>query len=53
MLKQIKISNRKAIDLIFQEMYLANARVNPRKKPQIFYKMNLLLKYQNRELKWF
>lgn len=34
-------------------MYLANALVNPRGKPQSFYEIDLLLEYQNGEFKRF
>ena len=43
----------KAADLILQEAYLANALVNARGERRTFYKMDLLLQYQNREFKRF
>lgn len=41
MLKQIYIIGTKITDLIFQEVYLAKKLVNPKKKRQIFFEMNL------------
>ena len=53
MLRQVHIFDTKAADPILQEAYLTNAFVNPRGKPQSFYKMDLLLEHQNREFKQF
>lgn len=47
------IFDTKANDSVLQEMYLANALVNSKDQPGTFYKINLLLKYQNREFKHF
>lgn len=41
----------KAANLILQETYLANALVNPRGIPQIFYEIDSLLEHQNAEFK--
>lgn len=53
MLRQVHIFDTKAADPILQQAYLANALVNPRGKPQSFYKMDLLLEHQNGEFKRF
>lgn len=53
MLRQIHIFDTKVADPILQEAYLANALVNPKGKPQSFYKMDLLLEHQNGEFKRF
>lgn len=50
-LKQIHIINIKATDSIFQGVYLANILVNSWGLLQTFYKMDLLLEYQNKEFK--
>lgn len=53
MLKQLHIFDTKTADPILQEVYLANALVNLRERPQTFYKIDLLLEHQNREFKRF
>lgn len=53
MIKQVHIFNTKAADPIFQEIYLANFLVNLRRLLNLFYKMDLLLKYQNNKFKQF
>lgn len=53
LLREIHIIDTKAADPILQEAYLANALVNPRRLPQMFYKMDLLLEHQNGEFKQF
>lgn len=53
MLKQVHIFDIKADDSVLQEIYLTNAFVNSKEQPGTFYKINLLLKYQNREFKHF
>lgn len=45
MLRQIYIINIKAVNPIFQEAYLANAFINPKKISHIFNKIDLLLEY--------
>lgn len=42
-LRQLHIFDTKAADSIFQELYLANALVNPRGQFQTFYEIDLLL----------
>lgn len=49
MMRQLYIIDTKSVDPILQEAYLANALVNPHGLPYTFYKMNLLLEYQNGE----
>lgn len=53
MLRKLYIINTKAEDPIFQKAYLANILINFREMPQTFYKMNLLLEYQNKKFKQF
>lgn len=53
MLQQLHIFDICAADLVLQETYLANSLVNPRGLFSNFYKMNLLLEYQNSEFKRF
>lgn len=53
MLRQVHVFDTKAADLILQEIFLANALVNPRGLKHTFYKMDLLLEYQNGEFKRF
>lgn len=36
MLRQVHIFDKKAVDLVFQELYLANAFVNIKDQPSIF-----------------
>lgn len=47
------IFDTKVADPMFQEIYLANTLLNSRGWFQIFYKIDLLLTYQNREFKSF
>lgn len=51
MLKQIYNIDTKVKNPIFKKTYLANAFINPRRMLQTFYKIDLLLKYQNEEFK--
>lgn len=53
LLRQIHIIDIQAGDSILQEAYLANALVSPHELPYTFYKMNLLLKYQNGKFQRF
>lgn len=53
MLRQLHVFDTKAADPILQEVYLANALVNPRGLEHIFYEINLLLEYRNGEFKRF
>lgn len=50
---QMYIFDTTIANTIFQEAYIANALVNPQGLPYMFYKMNLLLEYQNGEFKCF
>lgn len=52
-MRQLYIIDTKSADLILQEASLANTLVNFRGLLYIFYEMDLLLEYQNRELKCF
>lgn len=52
-LRQIHIFDTKAADLVLQKAYLANALVNFKGQSNIFYEIDLLLEYQNREFKHF
>lgn len=45
------IFDTKAIDLVLQNVYLANALINFKGQLRTFYEINLLLEYQNREFK--
>lgn len=53
MIRQLYIFNTKAFNPQLQKAYLANILVNPRGLPYTFYEINLLLKYQNKEFKYF
>lgn len=53
MLIQVYVINTKAANPIFEKVYLANILVNFKKMFQIFYKIDLLFKYQNRKFKRF
>lgn len=47
------IFDTKELDLVLQKAYLANTLINAKGQPRTFYKIDLLLKYQNREFKQF
>lgn len=53
MLRQVHIFDFSVVNPILQEAYLANALVNPRGLPFIFYEMDQLLEHQNRKFKHF
>lgn len=53
MLRQLHIFDTKAADPMLQEAYLANSLIYPKGQPKTFYEMDLLLKHQNGEFKWF
>lgn len=50
-LKQFHILNTKAVNLLLQKAHLTNALVNSLKLLYIFYKIDLLLKYQKKKFK--
>lgn len=47
------IFDTKADNLIFQKVYFANALINFKDQPDIFYKMDLFLKQKNKKFKLF
>lgn len=51
MIRQVYIFDTKAVDPTFQEAYLANYLVNIQRLSDLFYKIDLLLEYQNSEFK--
>lgn len=53
MLNQLHIFDTKAANLIVQEAYLTNAFINPKRRIKIFFKIDLLLEYQNGKFKCF
>lgn len=53
MLKQLHIMDITASNLILQQVFFANVLVNPQGQKDLFYKIDLLLEYQNREFKQF
>lgn len=50
---QVHIFDNKAANPIFQENYLANSLINLQKLLNLFYKIDLLLEYQNGKFKQF
>lgn len=52
-LRQLHIFDIEAFHPQLQTAYLANALLNPCGLPYIFYEIDLLLEYQNREFKQF
>lgn len=53
MLCQLHILDTTAVDLFFQEIYLANGLVNLQGLLHMFYEIDLLLEYQNGKFKRF
>lgn len=53
MLYQIDILDTTIVDLIFKKAYIANTLINPQDLLFTFYKIDFLLKHQNKKFKQF